>query len=193
VDGAPVEGVSNFTPLLASASVLGRFFNQKENSEVSMDAALDAVKLLNDMTFRKKAEETKARIDALPSNSAERKKLQDALSALNQNIDRLPAKRNGLVRLTESNKFALFQDFSLQRTMHGHVVTSFSKRRKSYTILLPEKHPAHRALILTRLSGYIGVRQRELAYAGRDPENPRLRPRMQSVSIRNPGRWNQEG
>ena len=86
VDGAAVEGVSNFTPLLASASVLGRFFNQKENSEVSMDTALDAVKLLNDMTFRKKAEETKARINALPPNSAERKKLQDALSALNQNI-----------------------------------------------------------------------------------------------------------
>lgn len=91
VDGAAVDGLSNFTPLLASASVLGRFFNQKENSEVAMDTALDAVKLLNDLTLRKKAEETKARMDALPLNSAERKKLQDALLALNKNIgeDRL--------------------------------------------------------------------------------------------------------
>lgn len=54
IDGSQVGGVSNFTPLLASSSVLARFFNQKENSEVAMDTILDAVKLANDLTFRKK-------------------------------------------------------------------------------------------------------------------------------------------
>lgn len=85
-DGAAVEGVSNFTPLLASATLLGRFFNQKEGSEVAVDTVLDAVKLVNDLTFRKKAEETKTRLMALPAASPERQKLEDALKAFNQNI-----------------------------------------------------------------------------------------------------------
>jgi hypothetical protein len=86
IDGTPVDGVSNFTPLLASSSVLGRFFNQKENSEVAMDTILDAVKLANDLTFRKKAEETEARLAKLSSGDPKRKNLEDALKAFNQNI-----------------------------------------------------------------------------------------------------------
>jgi hypothetical protein len=86
IDGAHVDGVSNFTPLLVSSSVLGRLFNQKENSEAAMDTILDAVKLANDRTFRKKAEETKAKLDQLPSNDPQRKRLEEALKAFNQNI-----------------------------------------------------------------------------------------------------------
>jgi hypothetical protein len=86
VDGGKVDGITNFTPLLAGASVLGRFFNQKDGSEVAMDTALDAVKLLNDLTYRKKAEETKARLASLPDGSPDRQKLQDALKAFNTNI-----------------------------------------------------------------------------------------------------------
>ena len=65
VDGTPVDGVANFTPLLASASLLGRFFNQQDGSEVAMDTVLQAAKLLNDLTYRKKAEEAKSKLDAL--------------------------------------------------------------------------------------------------------------------------------
>ncbi len=104
VDGTAVDGVSNFTPLLASASVLGRFFNQKDNSEVAMDTALDAVKLLNDLTFRKKAEETKAKIDSLPSDSIDRKRLQDALAALNQNIGEMRLRLPGVGELAAGSK-----------------------------------------------------------------------------------------
>jgi hypothetical protein len=86
IDSAHVDGVSNFTPLLVSSSVLGRFFNQKENSEVAMDTILDAVKLANDLTFRKKAEETKAKLAQLPSNDPQRKTLEEALKAFNENI-----------------------------------------------------------------------------------------------------------
>jgi len=86
IDGTAVEGVSNFTPMLAGASVLGRFFNQKENSEVAMDTILDAVKLVNDLTFRKKAEEAKSKLATLPPDSSERKRLEDAIKAFNQNI-----------------------------------------------------------------------------------------------------------
>jgi hypothetical protein len=91
VDGEAVDGIANFTPLLASASVLGRFFNQRDGSEVALDTALDAIKLLNDLKYRKKAEETKAKLAALPQDSVDRQKLQDALNTFNANIgeDRL--------------------------------------------------------------------------------------------------------
>jgi hypothetical protein len=86
VDGTAVDGVSNFTPLLASASLLGRFFSQKEDSEVATDTILSAVKLVNDLTFRKKAEEAKAKMAALPTGDPERAKLEAAIKAFNQNI-----------------------------------------------------------------------------------------------------------
>lgn len=86
IDGGGVDHFPNFTPLLVSASVLGRFFNQKDGSEVAMDTALDAVKLLNDLTYRKKAEETKNRLASLAQDSPDRQKLQDALKTFNANI-----------------------------------------------------------------------------------------------------------
>lgn len=86
VDGTAVEGASNFTPLLASASLLGRFFSQKEDSEVATDTILSALKLVNDLTFRKKAEEAKAKMTALPAGDPGRQKLEDAIKAFNQNI-----------------------------------------------------------------------------------------------------------
>jgi hypothetical protein len=86
IDGTPVDNVSNFTPLLASAALLGRFFNQKAGSEAAMDTILDAVKLANDLTFRKKAEEAKAKLTSLSAGDPDRQRLEDALKAFNQNI-----------------------------------------------------------------------------------------------------------
>jgi hypothetical protein len=86
IDGKAINGVSSFTPLLASASLLGRFFNQKDGSEVAMDTVLESVKLYNDLAYRKKAEETKNRLAQTAPGSPDRKKLEDQLKAFNQNI-----------------------------------------------------------------------------------------------------------
>ncbi len=86
VDGTAVDGVSNFTPLAVSASILSRFLSQADGSEVAMDAALDAVKLYNDLNYRKKAEDTKDKLSRLPADNPDRKKLEAALKAFNDNI-----------------------------------------------------------------------------------------------------------
>ena len=86
VDGAAAHDLHNFMPLLASASILGRFFNQKDGSEVGMETVLEAVKLYNDLSFRQKADEIKSRLAGLPADSPDRKKLEEAMKAFNENI-----------------------------------------------------------------------------------------------------------
>jgi hypothetical protein len=86
VDGKAINGLANFTPLLASASLLGRFFNQKDGSEVAMDTVLEAVRLYNDLSYRRKAEDTKTKLASLPANSPDRKKLEEEVQAFNNNI-----------------------------------------------------------------------------------------------------------
>lgn len=88
VDGSAVDNVASFTPLAASADLLGRFFTQKDGSEVATDTIMQAARLMNDLTFRKKADETKQKLANLPANATadERKQLQDALDAFNKNI-----------------------------------------------------------------------------------------------------------
>jgi hypothetical protein len=88
IDGGSIDGVANFAPLLASSSLLGRFFGQKDGSEVAMDTVLDAVKLLNDLTYRKKAEDTKTRLASLPEDSPDRGKLRMPLRPLTRTLAR---------------------------------------------------------------------------------------------------------
>ena len=78
--------LTSFTPLLASASLLGRFLRQKQGSEVVMDSLLLAMRLYNDFTFRLKAEDMQKQMASLPASDEFRKKLQQQLEALNASI-----------------------------------------------------------------------------------------------------------
>lgn len=95
IDGSTQPSLTNFAPLMASASLLGRFVSQKQGSEVMMDTVLSAMKLYNDFTYRKKAEDLQQQIAALPAASEVRKKLEDQFAALNASISesrlRLPS------------------------------------------------------------------------------------------------------
>ena len=86
IDGSTQPTLTNFTPLLASAGLLGRFFGQKQGTEVVMDSLLSAVKLYNDFTYRMKAEELQQQIATLPATNDARKKLQQQIDALNASI-----------------------------------------------------------------------------------------------------------
>ena len=86
IDGTKVPGLSNFTPLMASASVLGRFYNQKDGSEVLSDTILDSVKLFNDLTYRKKADNLKQQLSSLPQGSKEFTSAKTQYDALVANI-----------------------------------------------------------------------------------------------------------
>jgi hypothetical protein len=78
--------LNDFAPLLASASLLGHFFGQKPGSETVMDSVLAAVKLYNDFTYRRKAEELQQQIATLPSANEVRKRIQQQIEALNASI-----------------------------------------------------------------------------------------------------------
>jgi hypothetical protein len=86
IDGSSQPTLTNFSPLLASAGLLSRFFGQKQGSEVLMDNVLAAMKLYNDFTYRTKAEELQKQIATLPATDVSRKKLQQQIEALNASI-----------------------------------------------------------------------------------------------------------
>jgi hypothetical protein len=86
VDGSSQPTLISFTPLLASASLLGRFLRQKQGSEVVMDGLLSAMKLYNDFTFRLKAEEMQKQMATLPASDESRQKLELQVEALNASI-----------------------------------------------------------------------------------------------------------
>jgi len=87
VDGTKVQGLSNFTPLLASAGVLGRFYNQKDGSEVLSDTILNSVKLYNDLTYRKKADDLKQQLAGLQQGSSDFANVKTQFDALVANIE----------------------------------------------------------------------------------------------------------
>jgi hypothetical protein len=86
IDGREVSGLANFAPLLASTTLLSQFFNQKDGSEVAMDSIFEAAKLLNDLSYRKKAEEVQMKLSTLAADSPDRKKLSGEMQAFNGNI-----------------------------------------------------------------------------------------------------------
>jgi len=95
LDGTPQPSLANFTSLLASTSLLGRFFSQKEGSEVALDSVLGAVKLYNDLSYRKKSEEIRQRLSGMKPDNKDYKTLLDQYAAFDANISeerlRLPA------------------------------------------------------------------------------------------------------
>jgi hypothetical protein len=87
IDGTKVASLANFAPLLASASVLGRFYNQKDGSEVLSDTILDSVKLLNDLTYRKKADALNRQLAGLQQGTSDFINAKAQFDALVANIE----------------------------------------------------------------------------------------------------------
>ena len=86
LDGSLQPALSNFAPLMASASLLGHFVSQKQGSEVMMEHLLAATKLYNDFTYRRKAEEIQQQLLSLREENPARLKLREQLDALNAGI-----------------------------------------------------------------------------------------------------------
>jgi hypothetical protein len=86
LDGAKQDSLAKFTPLLASASVLGQFLNQQNSTAVALDAISSSIGVANDVMFRKKADAIKQQIAALPKDSPDLPNLQKEYSAYLANI-----------------------------------------------------------------------------------------------------------
>jgi hypothetical protein len=86
LDGKKQDAFKDFTPTAATAALLGKFLNQKEGSEIVLGSIIDAIKVFNDVRFRREADRLSSDLDNLDPNSDEAKALKKKIDALVANI-----------------------------------------------------------------------------------------------------------
>jgi len=87
LDGAPLSNeLQNFAPTLASAAQLKRFLAVNDGEDTDADIIIDALKLYNDYKFRIEAEELKMLLGKQDLSEIEKRRINDELSAITQNI-----------------------------------------------------------------------------------------------------------
>jgi hypothetical protein len=84
-DGTEYKEFSSFTPTAASAAILERFFGIKDKQAQSMDTLMDAIKLYNDVRFRRDADRLDDQIAKLPDGE-EKSRLKEKRDAYVKNI-----------------------------------------------------------------------------------------------------------
>jgi hypothetical protein len=86
IDGARKQSLKDFAAQAASANLLQRFYNIRENGQTQADALVDALKLYNDARYRDDAREI---LDLMASDQLsedEKKKLKTRYDAIIRNI-----------------------------------------------------------------------------------------------------------
>ena len=86
LDGAVQEELSSFAPTAASAAMLSRFFGMKDGQQQPLDVVVDALKLYNDLTFRKQIDQIDKKLEGLPATDPQRAALAEKRKALIANI-----------------------------------------------------------------------------------------------------------
>jgi hypothetical protein len=84
-DGTEYKEFSSFTPTAASAAILERFFGMKDRQAQSMSLLIDAIKLYNDVQFRKEIDRLDDQIAKLPDGE-EKNRLKEKRDAYGKNI-----------------------------------------------------------------------------------------------------------
>jgi len=86
LDGAVQEELTSFAPTAASAAVLSRFFGIKDGQQLPLDTIIDAIKLYNDLSYRKQIDSLDKQLQGLPAGDPKRAPLEDKRKALLANI-----------------------------------------------------------------------------------------------------------
>lgn len=84
-DGAEQEELKDFTPTAVSAAMLNRFFGVKDGQSVAIDIVIDALKLYNDVSFRKQLERVDEQLAGMADGPA-KEELKKKRAALLANI-----------------------------------------------------------------------------------------------------------
>lgn len=115
LDGAKDSQLEQFTPTLASAELLHRFFGSERKSSAAIDAIVEAAKLANDMKFRRNADQLSREIELLKNDGAEQgeiDKLSARRDALIENIgatELKPPKKEGADRFSGTTRSMQFR------------------------------------------------------------------------------------
>lgn len=86
LDGRENKQYENFAPTAASAALLDQFYNIKDGQEKPMQPLIDALKLYNDVKYRKEADELMKEMKGLDNNSDAYKKKKTLYDAAIANI-----------------------------------------------------------------------------------------------------------
>lgn len=84
-DGTEYREFSSFAPTAASAAILDRFFGIKDKQALPINTFIDAIKLYNDVQFRKEVDRLDEQITMLPDGE-EKAKLKEKRNAYVKNI-----------------------------------------------------------------------------------------------------------
>lgn len=84
-DGTEYQEFSSFAPTAASAAILDRFFGVKDKQAVPINTLIDAIKVYNDVQFRKEVDRLDEKMAKLPEGD-EKNKLKEKRNAYVKNI-----------------------------------------------------------------------------------------------------------
>jgi len=85
LDGRKNDAFASFVPTAATAAILERFYRSQGAGVTVMEGLVDAVRLYNDVQFRRKAEGLRKAIDAMPEGPDKQKRIEE-FNALVRNI-----------------------------------------------------------------------------------------------------------
>ena len=86
VDGAEQEELNSFTPTAVSATVLSNYFSMKDGASLSLEILINALKLYNDINYRKQIDQIDEQIKKLPAGDPKIAELEKKKAALQKNI-----------------------------------------------------------------------------------------------------------
>lgn len=86
LDGTRNDAFKEFTPTAASAALLSKFLNQREGSELAMEAITEAFRVYSDLRYRREADRLQHEIGTLPEGCDERRDLEVQRGAAIANI-----------------------------------------------------------------------------------------------------------
>ncbi|WP_147283710.1 hypothetical protein [Bosea caraganae] len=95
LDGAADKRLEKFAPTVASAEILQRFFQMKDNQQAVIESFVEGMRLVSDLKYRDQAVGLQAEIAAAEEGSPERKELEKRLVAVAKNISNLTLKPPG--------------------------------------------------------------------------------------------------
>jgi hypothetical protein len=83
LDGTSMDELVNFAPTAVSAALLTRFFGIKDGQQMGLEVLIDALKVYNDLTFRKQIDAIDKQLAGMPAGPKkdELQKKRDALLA----------------------------------------------------------------------------------------------------------------
>ena len=86
LDGTPYPELADFSPTAASAALIARFYGVKDGQNQPLDEIIEAIRVFNDLNYRKQVDRIDEQLKALPAGDPKRAPLEDKRKALIENI-----------------------------------------------------------------------------------------------------------